>query len=81
MPSMAGRALEAALEDDVVHAVDIVLKGPGVARVTRLTEPGEVEAAITLLRRLAERQRAEGTGDGVVDDTAPAAAAGVPSPG
>ncbi|NBB71302.1 MAG: hypothetical protein GVY33_13440 [Alphaproteobacteria bacterium] len=54
---MTTRAEERELENDGVHAVDIVVKGRGVARLTRLTDSGDIEAALTVLKGRVEEPR------------------------
>ena len=55
---MTRQGSECALNDDGVHSVDIVVKKPGVARLTRVSRPGDVEAVLTLLRGLVESDAA-----------------------
>jgi hypothetical protein len=51
-----------AFEDDGVHAVDIIVKGRGTVRLTRLTDTGDIEAALTVLKdRSAQRRARAGT--------------------
>jgi hypothetical protein len=74
---MTGHAVHSALEGDV-QVVDIVVKGPGVARLTRLTDRGDIEAALGVLEARRGRPRRE-----AVDETSterdPAAAGGAGS--
>lgn len=66
---MNRRAVDCAFDDDDVHTVDIVVKRPGVARLTRLSAPADVEAAMRLLRGLADRDgEAAGRGAGPETD-------------
>jgi len=63
---MAGHTAECAFEEDGVHAVDIVVKSRGVARLMRLTERGDIEAALTVLKRRGDDRGgrpARGTGE------------------
>jgi hypothetical protein len=62
------------MEDDVVRVVDVVVKTPGVARLTRLTEPGDIAAALSLLADRARREHDRAT-TGEPDKAAPAGAA------
>lgn len=57
---MRRRGVESAFGDDDAHTVDIVVKKPGVARLTRLSAPADVEAVLRLLRGLADRDGAAG---------------------
>jgi len=61
---MAGHAEVRAFEDDGVHAVDIIVKRRGVARLTRLTDSGDIEAALTVLKDRAEERRARAEAEG-----------------
>ena len=58
---MASTGVKTAFDDDVVQAVDVVLKGPGGARLLRLAEPSDVQAAVALLRQLRERDNEAAT--------------------
>lgn len=44
---------------DPVRAVDVVVQGPGAARLQRLTDPAEVEAVLDLLQQLQARREKE----------------------
>ncbi|MFP4125191.1 MAG: hypothetical protein ACLFU0_00900 [Alphaproteobacteria bacterium] len=59
MPVQSGAS---AFGDDDAHIIDVVVKKPGVARLTRLSAPGDVEAVLRLLRSLADRDGAASTG-------------------
>ena len=63
------------MEDDVVQVVDVVVKTPGVARLTRLTEPGDIAAALSLLADRARREH-DRAATGEPEEAAPADAAG-----
>ena len=63
------------MEGDVVQVVDVVVKTPGVARLTRLTEPGDIAAALSLLAERARREQ-DRAATGEADKAAPADAAG-----
>lgn len=39
-----------AFDNDGVHAVDIIVKGRGTVRLTRLTDTGDIEEALTVLK-------------------------------
>jgi hypothetical protein len=62
---MRGRDVKSAL-DHGVRSVDIVVRSPGVARLTRLSRPADVDAALQLLRGLAEGD-AGGAGGGAAE--------------
>jgi hypothetical protein len=63
------------MEDDVVQVVDVVVKTRGVARLTRLTEPGDIAAALSLLADRARRER-DRAATGEPEEAEPADAAG-----
>jgi hypothetical protein len=74
---MTRQGVEYAFNDDGVHSVDIVVKGPGVARLTRVSRPADVEALLSLLRGLVERDaEPPGGGEGVLREAAEAASTG-----
>lgn len=58
---MASTGVKTAFDDDVVQAVDVVLKSPGAARLLRLAAPSDVQATLALLRQLRERDNEPAT--------------------
>lgn len=54
---------------DPVRAVDVVVQGPGAARLQRLTDPAEVAAVLDLLQRLQAQRRNEGRSATVAEPT------------